>query len=166
MRKSDKKPWWQQVEDGDVADHSREHAGIHKETPADGNDEASVAPPPAVLAPSQFSTLPEGDPNHTVDKFPHVDVIREAQRRSDATPVEQLTEKELDAEIAAAAPRAVPAQQPSSAAIAQVPIHSDGVQANSFVGVVPGTGGVVFSNPNRSEGRIVHTPAAHEIAKK
>jgi hypothetical protein len=163
--KSDKKPWWQQVEDGDVPDYSRDHAGIYRERLAEESGEAPVAPP-AVLAPSQFSTLPEGDPNNTVDKYPHVDVIRELQRRSTATPVEQLTEEELDAEIKASAHETLLGYTPPATAVPPHSIHSDGVTAASFVGEVPGTGGVVFSNPGRSESRKVHVPAAHEIVKK
>ena len=155
MRKSEKKPWYRQVEDGDVPDYSRDHAGIYRERPAEENGE-TVAPPPAVLAPSQFSTLPEGDPNNTVDQHPHVDVIREAQRRSAATLVEQLTEDELDAEIEAASRETKLGHNPSANAVAPHPVHSDGVTAASFIGVVEGTG-VVFSNPNRQESRAVHT---------
>jgi len=159
MRKSEQKPWWRQVEDGDVPDYSRDHAEIYRERLAEENGEV-VAPPPAVLVPSQFSSLPEGDPNHTVDEHPHVDVIREAQRRSESTPVEQLTEKELDAEIAENIP-AAPRQQ-LAAAIPQEPIFSDGTQANAHPDGIQ-VAGVTFVNPNRNEGQKTYIKGAHEI---
>jgi hypothetical protein len=174
MKKSEKKTWWQAMEDGELPDYSRDNLGLRKETPVDENDEAGgthpevldgTTCPPAINRPStaMFDDV-QGDPNST--ERPR-DIFGPELKPSSAPArdVELLSEAELDREIAAAAKETKLGHIPPATAIAQVPIHSDGVQANSFVGVVPGTG-VVFSNPNRQEGRIVHTPAAHEIAKK
>jgi hypothetical protein len=170
MKKSEKKTWWQAVADGDVPDYSAANLGILKEPPANANAEAGrthpevldgTTCPPAINRPSTGMFDVQGDPNST--EKPQDMFAPEVKRSSSPVrDVELLSEAELDREIAAAAQETILGHIPPATAIAQVPIHSDGIQANSFVGVVPGTG-VVFSNPNRQESRAVHTPAAHEI---
>jgi hypothetical protein len=181
MRKSDKKPWWQAVADGDTVDHSAENlkqrvlethndiqGSLEMESEGAGQSPSvldGTSVPPPIQQPSQFNTLPSPDPNSTA---PHEDLFGPELKPSPAPArdVELLSEVELDREIAAAAQETKLGHIPPATAVAPHPIHSDGVSASSFVGEVPGTGGVVFSNPGRRESRKVHVQAAHEIAKK
>jgi hypothetical protein len=180
MRKGEQKPWWQAVADGDAVDYSAENLKQRVETRNDkeapsemesegGGQSLSVLDGTAVPLPiqqlGQFNNLPSPDPNSSA---PHKDLFGPEQKPSPAPArdVELLLEAELNREIEAAAKETKLGHIPPATAVAPYPVHSDGVTAASFIGEVPGTGGVVFSNPGRSESRKIHVPAAHEISKK
>lgn len=180
MRKTEKQPWHELMDAGLLPNYSRENLKQCVETrndeeapsamePEAGGQQPSVldgtSVPPPIQQPSQSNNLPSPDPNSTA---PHKDLVGPDMKPSPAPArdVELLSEAELNREIAAAAKETKLGHIPPATAVAPYPVHSDGVTAASFIGEVPGTGGVVFSNPGRSESRKIHVPAAHEISKK